>query len=213
MEKKMPFAPDLLWRSAALRPLAPVVLAAWESAVRSTLLQSSLTSLREHGKYDSYLAGLAPQHRERILGSLAPEWLPVEIAFAHYTACDALGLDQATVAKLGEEVGDRVQGTFIGTLLRSARMVGFTPWTALGQVPRLWERVFQGGAIALYKRGPKDAAIEVRGMTLAGLPYFRQALRGVFAVGIRLCGARSVAVRIADSKVPQERLLLWAEWV
>ena len=170
--------------------------------VRSTLIQSSITALRNHGYHERYLGNLAPQHKERIIGSLAPEWLPLEVALAHYDACDALGLSDSEVCRLGEEVGERVQGTFLGTLLRGARTIGLSPWTPLGQAPRLWERIFQGGAIAIYKRGPKDAQIELREMTLARHAYFRSAIRGVLTAGHRVCGGRSVTMRELDTNNP-----------
>jgi hypothetical protein len=182
-------------------------------SVRSTLIQSSITALRNHGQYESYVGLLDPAYRERIVSSLAPEWLPTEIALAHYKACGALGLPMSDVQRLGEEVGERVQGTFLGTLLRGARTIGFSPWTAMGQLPRLWERVFQGGAIAVYKHGPKDALIELREMTLASQPYFRAAVRGVFSTGVRVCGGRSVTIRELDSLTPETRLQLRVEWV
>ncbi|MFT3925827.1 MAG: hypothetical protein QM778_25010 [Myxococcales bacterium] len=185
-------------------------------SVRSTLIQSSITALRNHGHQERYLArlnDLSPEHRERIVGSLAPEWLPVNVALAHYEACDELGLSENEVAGLGEEVGERVQGTFMGTLLRGARSIGLTPWTPIGQLPRLWDRVFQGGGIGVTKRGPTDALIELREMTLARTAYFRSAVRGVFMAGIKVCGGRQVTVREFESPSPGTRLQLRAEWV
>ena len=72
--------------------VSPPAVLARVTRVRSTLLQSSLNSLRTHAYYDRYLAVVDPSYREVILGSLAPEWLPMEVAEAHYRACDALQL-------------------------------------------------------------------------------------------------------------------------
>jgi hypothetical protein len=50
------------------------------TAVRSTLLQSSLAFLRDRGHYARYLELVDPAMRERIVASIAPEWLPIELA-------------------------------------------------------------------------------------------------------------------------------------
>ena len=54
-------------------------------------------------------------------------------------------------------MGERIQGTFIGTLVQRARMVGLTPWVVVPQFERLRERLLQGGAMEVVKVGPKTA--------------------------------------------------------
>jgi hypothetical protein len=183
------------------------------NAVRSTLIQSSINTLRERGHYDRYLGLLAERHREQILHTLAPEWLPIEVGIAHYAACDALHLPDAELTAVGESVGHRIQGTFISTLVKKARTMGLTPWLILGQFQRLWERLIQGGATSLIKRGPKDAIVEVRMLPLARFDYFRAGFCGVILSGIKIGAGRAATVRVSDLRNVESRLLFKASWV
>jgi hypothetical protein len=181
--------------------------------VRSTLLQSSIGTLRNRGYYERYLTLLSPTYRDAILGSIAPEWMPLEAAIAHYDACQRLELSSAELVHLGEDVGSRIQGTFIGTIVRKARTIGLTPWVPLAQFQRLWERLMQGGGIALYRTGPKDARIEVYQLPLARFPYFRSAFCGVIASGIKIGSGRAVTVRTGDDRNAEAKLVFRASWV
>lgn len=181
--------------------------------VRSTLVQSSLNALRTQGHFARYEANLNSQFRERILGSLGPEWLPLSAAEAHYQACEDLALSPEEIQRMGEDVGDRIQGTFLGTLVRKARVVGLTPWLLLGQFERLWERLMTGGGVALYKSGPKDARVEICGLPLARFAYFRSAFCGVISTGIKLGAGRAVNVRVSGSRDFDQRLVFKAAWV
>lgn len=183
------------------------------SAVRSTLIQSSLNTLRKRGHFERYLATIDPQHKATLLETLAPEWLPIEAASAHYTACDALALSAAELQEIGEDVGERIQGTFLGTLVRKARSVGLTPWVLLGQFPRLWERLMQGGAVGLTKVGPKDCSVDIRGLGLNDFAYFRAAFCGVVASGIKLGAGKSVTVRAHGTGAYSQRCMLKCSWV
>jgi hypothetical protein len=80
---------------------------------------------------------------------------------------------------IGREVSHHLERTLLGTAVRVARQTGVTMWTPLGQLHRLWDRMFIGGGVAVYKLGPKEARIELVGCTLAPIPYFRTGLRGV----------------------------------
>jgi hypothetical protein len=183
------------------------------TAVRSTLIQSSLNTLRQRGHFERYLTVIEPQHRETILGSLAPEWLPIDVAMAHYAACDALQMPQSELHEIGEEVGNRIQGTFIGTIVRRARAMGLTPWIPLAQIGRLWERLFEGGAPGLTKVGPKDALVDMRNLKLCRYAYFRAAFCGVLISGIKLGAGKAVHTRIVDLRDPEQRMRVRAEWV
>ena len=183
------------------------------SFVRSTLIQSSLNSLRDRGHFDRYASLVSPLHKESILGTLAPEWLPLDVGLAHYEACEALRLSPHELLEVGEAVGNRIQGTFIGTLVKRARTVGLTPWVPLGQFDRLWSRLMQGGAVGLTQKGPKDAVVEVRLLPLARFAYFRAAFCGVIASGIKLGGGRAAYVKEATIDDVEKRLLFTAAWV
>jgi hypothetical protein len=182
-------------------------------AVRSTLIQSSLHTLRERGYYERYLTFLDVRYKDKILGTLAPEWLPLEVASAHYAACDSLRLSEEQLRDVGESVGNRIQGTFIGTLVKKARTVGLTPWIPLGHFQRLWERLMQGGGVSLVKKGPKDAVVDIRGLGLLRYEYFRSAFCGVIASAIKLGAGRSATVRVSDLRNVEARILFKASWV
>jgi hypothetical protein len=181
--------------------------------VRSTLLQSSLGSLRHRGHFERYLTLIDRSQRELILQSIAPEWLPIAAAIAHYDACQRLELPNSELIDLGEDVGARIHGTFIGTIVRKARTIGLTPWVPLAQFQRLYERLMQGGGVALYRTAPKDCRIEVFQLPLARFPYFRSAFCGVIASGIKLGGGRAVTVRTANERDTESRLVYRASWV
>ena len=99
--------------------------------VRSTLVASSLRSVRGHGFYDRYVALLDPGWRDAVLHAVAGVWLPLAAGVAHYKACDALGVSPAEQMEIGREVGDRIQGTFLASMVRVAKGAGVTPWDAL----------------------------------------------------------------------------------
>jgi hypothetical protein len=149
--------------------------------VRSTLLATSLRSIRNHGLLDPYLRHLAGPLKESVLTAVAGAWLPIDAARAHYLACDALRLEPAMQVAIGMEVGDRVNGTFLGFMVRTAKTVGVTPWLALAQSAKLYFRLFQGGGgVAIGELGPKEARVEVVGNPLFAIDYVRNGCRGFF---------------------------------
>jgi hypothetical protein len=153
---------------------------------RSTLLTTSLQSLRARGLYDRYTALLPAAHREAILTSVAGVWLPMAVGLAHYTTCDSLGLPAAEQFAIGQEVGDRVQGTLLGLVVRTAKTAGLTPWAGLSNSRRLYTRLLQGGSVRLVKLGPKEARIELVNNPLAATSHFRNGFRGVAVAGAEL---------------------------
>jgi len=182
------------------------------SAVRSTLVTSSIQSLRSHGLEPRYAELLTGPYRDTLLTSVAGVWLPVEAALAHYRACDALGLDAATKVALGNDVGERVHGTFLGVLVRMARTVGVTPWPALGRSAKLYERLFCGGGIAVHKHGPKDASVQIVGNALCDIDYFRVGVRGVYQAALQLFCRQVHAFEVGGRRAPRT-LNLRIAWV
>jgi hypothetical protein len=167
--------------------------------VRSTLLATSLQSLRARGMLDRYTRHVAGPHTETILTAVAGAWLPVDAAIAHYRACDALGLEPSEEVAIGMEVGDRVHGTFLGLMVRTAKTLGVTPWLALAQSAKLNSRLFSGGGgIAVSELGPKEARVDVVGNPLCDVEYFRNGLRGVYQAAVRL-----FCQRVYSSEIPR----------
>jgi len=58
--------------------------------VRTTLLVSSLQSLRRRGHLDQYLRHLPAQRHATIQAVIAGQWAAIEVGRAHYVACEAL---------------------------------------------------------------------------------------------------------------------------
>ncbi len=146
--------------------------------VRGTLIVASLNALGQRGHTARYFAALSEENRTAIRAILATTWVAEPLALAHYTACDALGLSSHEAHAIGAEVGARIRATFLGTLLGAARAAGTTPWTYFQSIPRMFSRVSMGGAVAIYKLGPKEARAEWYGLRGLGVPYFRAAFRG-----------------------------------
>ena len=142
--------------------------------VRGSLVVSSLQTLRELDLYPRYIAQLPAVWHEPVLFGLASSWLPIDVVLAHYGACDAMALAPAEMDTLGEHVAARIMGSFIGTLLRSARVtVGSAPLVGLRNYDRLWDRLLLGGGCTASLTGPKDALIESRGVPMFRYGYFR----------------------------------------
>jgi hypothetical protein len=188
----------------------PIVKA---SAVRSTLLQSSLATLKTLGHFERYLKLVSPVHRETIVGTIAASWLPIEVGVAHYEACQNLQLSDEQLLVIGELVGDRMQGAFMETLTRAARSMGVTPWVLLKRFDVLWGRLFQGGSLQLTKVGPKDLLIEIAGASLPRFEYFRYGFCGVVRAGFKYVGVRMAYVRVAQWDASRDVFVMRAAWV
>jgi hypothetical protein len=183
------------------------------TTIRSTVLQSSVASLRQRGHFDRWLALIDVRHRATIVESLAPSWMPIEVAVAHYAACEALELPLSEQVAMGEAVGDRIQGSFLTTLMKSARAAGYNPLILLSQFDRLYGRLFQGGSVQLTQTGPKDADVEVRGMQTTRSPYFRIAFTGVVRAGILFSGVRTGYVKQGAYNAGSDTLVMHTSWV
>ncbi|MDB4990882.1 MAG: hypothetical protein JWN04_6060 [Myxococcaceae bacterium] len=189
------------------RPIAPAF------SVRSTLIQSSLATLKVEGLFERYLGLVEPSYRPVILESIAPSWLPMDVGIAHYRACDALALSTEEMIAIGTSVGDRMQGAFMDALTRAARAMGVTPWGLVKRFHVLWGRLFQGGSFEVLRVGPKDLTIEIRGASLCHFAYFRHALCGVVRAAYKYVGVRVAYVRIAGWNADQDSFCMRAAWV
>jgi hypothetical protein len=155
------------------QPLEPV------SALRSTLIASSLASLRNRGLFARYDKLQRSPHREVILGSVAGAWVDIEVAFAHYQVCDALGLTSDEQIDIGKDVSKRIHETFLRTILSAARGVGLTPWVLLRRSDSVQMRLNRGGGVRLTRLSAHVARIEVAKHPLLELGYFRHGLLGM----------------------------------
>ena len=173
--------------------------------VRSTLIQSSLKQLKASGHFDEYERRLPQAQRAEILDSVAPTWLSIEVAMAHYQACDELQLSTAELTRLGEAVGKLINNVLISVLARAAKAAGITPWQFYGQLGRVWSRAFQGGAVGLKRVGETESLIEIRGLPLCRFEYFRFGCAGVFTSIGNLAASRTTTT-IVDHAADMLRL-------
>jgi hypothetical protein len=178
--------------------------------VRSTLVASSLRALRERGLFDSYAVALDAEWKETVLGTVAGLWLPIDAGLAHYRACDTLPLSMLEVVAMGREVGDRIHSTFLGTMIRAAKSAGVTPWAGFPYALKLYERLFNGGACSVGRSGPKDARMEVAGNPMVSVPYFRNAMRGVWQAGVELFCQKSYVTELTRSETSYKVKISWA---
>jgi hypothetical protein len=183
------------------------------SHVRGTLLASSMQSLRSRGLFERYSALLADSHRDRVLNSVAGEWLTTEIALAHYTACDALRLSVEDQIAMGRDVSRRTHETFLGLIVKMARGVGVTPWVVFPKINSLYMRIFRGGGIQISRLGPKDAKVQTVGLSPLGIGYFRNAYQGMYEAGVGMF-ASNVQVRALSlaASPPGKDFTLHVHW-
>ena len=188
-------------------PLEPV------TALRSTLITSSLTSLRARGLFERYDALQTTPHRQTILNLVAGEWLGPEVALAHYQTCDALGLEVEEQIAIGKDVSARIHETFLSLVVKAARGVGMTPWLLLPKGNSVQRRLCVGGGIRIFKLGPKSARIELARMPHLAIPYARHGVLGIYTAAVELL-ATNVTARIVktESGDPTHVMVLRIDW-
>lgn len=184
------------------------------SQVRGILLVKSLENLRSAGLFERYARGLAPSTLEELTYVLAASWVPVDLAMAHYRACDEMRLAESEIEQLGARMGDSYGQSVAGALVKAARMAGVdSAWTALRQIDRVWDRMYQGGTTVLLQTGPKDLVLEHTGLPLAESPYFRTALRSYWLYFGRL-GSRTAYMKFTRPRKPHPHTVaLEGSWV
>lgn len=184
------------------------------SAVRSTLIASSLQSLKARGHWERYSELLPAEHHDTIVHCIAGEWFPLAVGFAHYETCDGLGLTIEQQREIGEDVSRRIHETFLGVVLKMAKGVGVTPWMIAPKGNQIHARVFRGGGIQVTKLGPKDVSIEVAKLPLLEIPYFRTAACGIYQSAIGMFAKRAhVRLIPNESRSPGSLTTLHASWV
>jgi hypothetical protein len=152
--------------------------------VRGSWLSSSVRTLREDGLFERYLPLLPPEHHATMTTAAATEWYPIEVAIAHYGACDRLELSAHQIMEAGIRATRYAHATVIGVAAKLAVGGGEpTPWTIFGNVQRLWDRSWSGGGIGVTKLGPTEMRLELVGWPLAHLRHTRIGMRGVL-IGI-----------------------------
>jgi hypothetical protein len=178
--------------------------------LRSTVVMASIASLKKAGRFERYQQALAPEHRDTILGAIAATWLPIEVALAHYMACDTLGLTPEQQVQAGRQTFAGARPTLLGTAVALARTAGFTPWQAFPLYQRFWDRGCDGGGATIVRVGPKDAHLTVVQVPLAESPYFRHGMRGLCASLTELFCTRAYVTERGHA--PPETLAFRMQW-
>lgn len=181
------------------------------TAIRSTLVSASLLSLRERGLAEAYFQHLPPELHLTVQTIVAGSWVPIDVAAAHYRAVEGIGLTATEQVAIGGAVGERVQASLLGVIFRLAKGSGATPWTALGMYPKLRERIFLGSDTRIVRLGPKDARVENYGVSLATIPYFRNAWRGMAMAGLGLFCRRVLATELPSPR-PADAFVYKVSW-
>ena len=183
------------------------------TAVRNVILQASLTQLRDRGHYPRYAALIAAHTLEQLTAmSVAPGWVPIELALAHYEACDNLMLTREQFAEMGGGVGERVQETVLVSPAKKAREAEYDPWNATGPLNRMWARLYQGGSVQVVKVGPHDKLLEQRGFVLSQFHYFRQAQVAALKAIHAALGTRSVETKLESYSPARDELIVRVSW-
>jgi hypothetical protein len=162
--------------------------------VRGSVLSGSLRSLRQRQLEPAYFAALEPALHERVRGLVAAEWVPAELAVAHYTACDRLALSADVIESIGNETGTFLNGAYVQVLMRMAREGGATPVGIFARIERVRERLWRGSSFRVVQTGPKDLRVEWHGQPCAGVAYFRSAFAAYVSIVVRPF-VRSIYVR------------------
>ena len=182
------------------------------TAVKNVLLQASFAELREHGLYERYVRNIDPSVlRELQTASLAPGWIPVELAHLHYEACDRMQLGPADFDSLGRGVGNRVQNAVLVSLAKKVHEANYNLWLAVGPLNRMWPRVFQGGSVQSWKIGPRDLLLEEKGYSLNRYEYYRRAHIAALTATYEALGC-TATVRITSYNEPRDEMTVCVSW-
>jgi len=183
------------------------------TAVRNVILQASLAQLRERGHYERYTSLVAPDILEQLLAmSIAPGWIPIELALAHYEACDSLMLTREQFAEMGNAVGERVQETVLVSSAKKTRDAEFDPWSVNAPLNRMWARLYQGGSVQVVKAGPRDKLLEQRGFQLSRCHYYRQGQAAALRAIQRAIGAPNVETKVESYSPTRDELVIRVFW-
>jgi hypothetical protein len=182
---------------------APVAEIPTATQIRSTVLMASLQALGEHGWIDEYKRAIAPEVLATIQTSaVGGAWLPIDIGAAHYGACDSLGISVLEQLEIGGAVVRRLQQTLLGALAKFARASGtVSPLTVLRRFNELHARSWVGSAGQVVEVGPKDLRLDVVGLPLFRIPYFRASYRGFLRAGAQLFAAHAFVSEVTTSGV------------
>jgi len=177
--------------------------------IRSTLISSSVQTLKTLGFLERYLRALPRSHHDAMLAPRAPGWLTEDEAAIHYTACDDMKLSEPELELMSQTVAKAVGSALLATFTRSTRSVEAEPWLAFAQTERLFSRLNQGGAIRVTRRAANEAVFEVRGGSLYAIPYYELGHHALLRASALLFSSTAHARTIYAAERLHRTLLFW----
>lgn len=182
--------------------------------IRGIILTKSMENLVQAGLHERYLKELEPELHESMRFVIAASWVPIELARAHYEACDRMRLGDRTTDDLGSRMAASMSGPLFASLLRATRSAGMESlWTVLKQKDRLWDRMYQGGGVTVIKVGPKDLILENHGISLAESRHFKAAYRAYWSA-LGALFAKAAHVKFVSPREPHpHRIAIAGSWV
>jgi hypothetical protein len=183
------------------------------SAVRNVLIQASFAELKAYGHYERYAKLIASDALEQLLAlAIAPSWIPIRLALAHYEACERLQLSESQFSALGKSVGDRLQEVVLISSAKKAEPKGYDLWQGVGALHRMWPRVYQGGGVQVVKIGPKAMLYEARGFSLNRFDYYRQGHVSALHATHSALGAHVTSVRVVHYNAANDDMTTRIDW-
>jgi hypothetical protein len=160
-------------------------------AINSSVVVASRSMLRDYDGFDAYLARLSPSARDALAATPAGIWMPVDLARAHFEACDALGLSEVARVEMARKIAARLHGPVFRVAFRLAGAAGATPLLLAAKSVKLWPERNQGGDILIVQTAPNQARVELLGYTLADIIFVRSLWRGTLEGNARLVMPRA----------------------
>ena len=180
------------------------------TAVKFLLMQSSIAQLEQGGLFARYAEVVEPKVLARIRSGLASEWAPVELAEAHYQACDGMGLSDEQLRGVGQRVGDRLQET---TLVWSGKgRPAVDVFEASKALIRMWPRHYQGGSVQAIKLGPNNLLYELCSFRLNRFRHYRVGQLAVFRAAYEAIGVQLQSARILSYSAPKDEVHVSVSW-
>lgn len=182
------------------------------TAIKHVALTMSLTQLQESGYYERYVQLIDPEVLKQLHSGLAMAWTPVELALAHYQACENMMLTNEQLAALGKGVGTRISETSLVVSSKASREGGADLWKELDSVHRMWARLNQGGSAQVTKLGPNEMLLELRGFKLPRFRYYRQAQGTFICSAFAAAGVRMTSARLVRYSEPRDEVSYRFSW-
>jgi hypothetical protein len=179
--------------------------------IRSTLITSSLQTLKALGFFERYLRALPKAHHDQMLAPRAPGWVDVAEAAIHYNACQNMALSVEELERLSESVVTSVANTLLSTFNRASRAAaGGSPWLSLVQAEKLFPRLNRGGTVRVSRRGANEALVEVRGGSLYAIPYYEIGHCAMLRVSVMLFAAKVQVRTVSVTALEHRAAVYWS---